>query len=43
MKLLTKANRLKLEANARKTEIEGDDDHRPVVKLLTQPVLPLGC
>jgi hypothetical protein len=33
MKLLTKANRLKLEANARKTEIEGEDDHRPVVKL----------
>jgi hypothetical protein len=33
MKLLTKANRTKLEANARKTEIEGEDDHRPVVKL----------
>ena len=33
MKLLTKAIRLKLEANARKTEIEGEDDHRPVVKL----------
>ena len=33
MKLLTKANRTQLEANARKTEIEGEDDHRPVVKL----------
>lgn len=33
MKLLTKANRQQLEANARKTEIEGEDDHRPVVKL----------
>ena len=33
MKLLTKAIRTKLEANARKTEIEGEDDHRPVVKL----------
>ena len=33
MKLLTKQIRTKLEANARKTEIEGEDDHRPVVKL----------
>ena len=33
MKLLTKEIRTKLEANARKTEIEGEDDHRPVVKL----------
>ena len=33
MKLLTKANRTKLEANARKTELDGEDDHRPVVKL----------
>ena len=33
MQLLTKQIRTKLEANARKTEIEGEDDHRPVVKL----------
>ena len=33
MKLLTKEIRTKLEANARKTEISGDDDHRPAVKL----------
>jgi len=33
MKLITKEIRTKLEANARKTEIEGEDDHRPVVKL----------
>lgn len=33
MKLITKEIRTKMEANARKTEIEGEDDHRPVVKL----------
>ena len=33
MKLLTKANRTKLEANARKTELDDEEDHRPVVKL----------
>jgi hypothetical protein len=33
MKLITKEIRTKLEANANKTEISGDDDHRPVVKL----------
>mgnify|MGYP001562166529 CR=1 FL=1 len=33
MKLITKEIRTKLEANAHKTEISGNDDHRPVVKL----------
>lgn len=33
MKLITKEIRTKLEANAQKTEISGNDDHRPVVKL----------